>query len=97
MTEKALTWDVLYKIGEKVQFTISPVKDWNGNVVKEARIIHGVVEIIDPRGTFEQNEEPSYDLYNREDNTLYKHIRQSAIEKSLGMALPEERIDYPRS
>ena len=55
------------------------------------------MEIIDPKGTFEQNKEPSYDLYNKEDNTLYKHIRQSEIEKSLGMALPEERIDYSRS
>ena len=87
------TKELLYQYGEKVEFEIGPIHDWNGNIVKEKTNIIGVIEIIDRFGTFEQNEEPSYDVYNKEDNTLYKHIRQSEIIKSHGMAKPEERID----
>ena len=39
----------------------------------------GKVYIVDAYGTFEQNEEPSYDVMVEEENCLYKHIRESLI------------------
>ena len=41
----------------------------------------GTIEIIDAYGTIEQNEEVSYDIYVKEENCLYKHIRQSDVFK----------------
>ena len=58
-----------YRRGDKVRFCIGENED----------ILEGEVRIIDKYGTFEQNEEPSYDIYRLENNTLYKHIRQSSI------------------
>lgn len=57
-----------YSRGQTVEFEI------NGRTVK------GKVEIIDAHGTFEQNEEVSYDIYSEEENMLYKHIRESWIK-----------------
>lgn len=42
----------------------------------------GKVYIIDRYGTFEQNEEPSYDVLVESENCLYKHIRESWILKN---------------
>ena len=39
----------------------------------------GKIEIVDAYGTFEQDEEPSYDIYIKEENCLYKHIRESFV------------------
>lgn len=39
----------------------------------------GTVYIVDSWGTFEQNEEPSYDILVEENNTLYKHVRESLV------------------
>lgn len=39
----------------------------------------GEVYIIDKYGTWEQHEEPSYDIYIKEENMLYKHIRQKYV------------------
>lgn len=39
----------------------------------------GKISIIDAYGTFEQREEPSYDIFVEEDNCLYKHISESEI------------------
>lgn len=40
----------------------------------------GIVEIVDRYGTFEQAEEPSYDiLVKGEPGCLYKHIRESDV------------------
>ena len=39
----------------------------------------GVIRIIDAFGTFEQDEEPSYDIMVEEENCLYKHIRESEV------------------
>lgn len=41
----------------------------------------GTIWIVDAYGTFEQNEEASYDIYVEEENCLYKHIRQSDVFK----------------
>lgn len=58
-----------YKRGDKVRFSVEENED----------ILEGEIRIIDKYGTFEQNEEPSYDIYRLENNTLYKHVRQSFI------------------
>lgn len=52
---------------------------------KELKI--GVVWIVDAYGTFEQNEEVSYDIYVEEENCLYKHIRQSEVLKAMNTNL----------
>lgn len=43
----------------------------------------GNVWIIDAHGTFDQNEEVSYDIYVEEENCIYKHVRQSFVIKSM--------------
>lgn len=62
---------VIYNYNDKVMFMF-------GSMVKI-----GVIDIIDPHGTFGQHEEPSYDIYIKEENCLYKHIRQSKVLKKL--------------
>ena len=57
----------IYKEGQIVKFKIN-------NIIKE-----GIILIVDKYGTFEQNNEPSYDIMVTEENTLYKHIIQSMI------------------
>lgn len=39
----------------------------------------GKITVVDAFGTFEQSEEPSYDILVEEDNCLYKHICESEI------------------
>ena len=58
-----------YVIGDVVTFSFS-----------EDELLEGMVYIVDRYGTFEQNEEPSYDIYRFENNTLYKHIRQQYVK-----------------
>ena len=51
-----------------------------GDIVKFQfvdEIKEGSVFIVDRYGTFEQNEEPSYDIMIDSENCLYKHIRES--------------------
>lgn len=40
----------------------------------------GTVHIVDAYGTFEQAEEPSYDIMVEEENCLYKHCRESLVK-----------------
>lgn len=81
-----------YDYGDVLVFHMNEVKNWDGETVLEEQDIEGVVEIVDRNGTFEQNEEPSYDLYNKERNTLFKHIRQSAIIRKVRVATEDERL-----
>lgn len=57
-----------YHYGDVVTFKISD------------QIKTGLIKIVDAYGTFSQTEEPSYDVMIKEDNCLYKHIRESNIE-----------------
>lgn len=41
----------------------------------------GTIEIIDAYGTFFQSDEPSYDVLVEEESCLYKHIRESSIDR----------------
>lgn len=64
-----------YKVDDTVYFNFV---DKNGNTIK----LTGKVYIVDAYGTFEQNEEPSYDImaydFNGQ-NCLFKHIRESGL------------------
>ena len=55
-----------YKCGDIVEFS------WG----EERKT--GSIAIVDANGTFEQNEEPSYDI-RVEGEGLYKHVRESEI------------------
>ena len=66
-----------YKVGDRVSFKIKDDgKDF---------IVSGKVYIVDAYGTFEQNEEPSYDVmaeeshYDKDSSCLYKHVRESSL------------------
>ncbi len=67
------------KMGEKVGFYLIPYGE------DEEDFFMGNVEIIDKWGTFEQDEEPSYDImvedFNGKGPTLVKHVRESEIYK----------------
>ncbi len=39
----------------------------------------GEIYIVDAYGTFGQSEEVSYDIKCEENNTLYKHVRESDV------------------
>lgn len=56
-----------YTIRQAVEFTVSE------------KTVKGEIWIIDKYGTFEQNEEVSYDIFSPEENMLYKHIRESLV------------------
>lgn len=47
--------------------------------VIDGKEVCGKIAIIDAYGTFEQNEEVSYDIFVESENTLYKHIRESSL------------------
>ena len=57
------------------------------------REVEGSIAIIDRYGTFEQNEEVSYDVYSTEDNILYKHIPESQLT-FVRKGTEEESLDY---
>lgn len=61
-----------YTYGDRVKFKI------------QDRVETGVIEIVDARGTFEQNDEPSYDIFIEKQNCLYKHILQSSVLEKVG-------------
>ena len=80
-----------YKCGDLVKFHCPKQVSWGGKVLAEEEDIIGSIEIVDVFGTFEQNEEPSYDIFRKSNNTLYKHIRQSEVLEYIGEASLEDR------
>jgi hypothetical protein len=69
---------------EGIRFMVGKPKYNYGDIVKftiDDEIKTGSVEIIDAYGTFFQTEEPSYDVKVKDENCLYKHIRESFIEE----------------
>lgn len=61
-----------YRYGETVTFTFKG----------ENKL--GYVYVVDAYGTFEQSEEPSYDIMveNENEHCLYKHFRESVVNKA---------------
>ena len=58
-----------YKKGDTVSFII------------DGRKITGCIEIIDAYGTFWDDSDVSYDIMVESENTLYKHIKEHALNK----------------
>ena len=57
-----------YKVGDTVSFKFRDT------------VLTGQIYIVDKYGTFEQNEEPSYDIMVTEQfNGLHKHYRESEL------------------
>ncbi len=56
-----------YKYGDRVSFAM------NGKTKQ------GVVTVVDAFGTFGQDLEPSYDILVKEENMVYKHIRETFV------------------
>ena len=51
----------------------------------------GVIAIVDAYGTFESPGKPSYDIYVKKENILFKHISESSVIEKIG-SVPEEEI-----
>lgn len=88
MSEKEPDWlDYFYDFLEsefKKRKNVPPAKyDVNDSVsfTMNDETKTGYIAIVDKYGTFEQSEEPSYDVYVDAENVLYKHIRQSSLTK----------------
>lgn len=74
--EKGITGQPVFAYGDEVGFYLIPYQE------TEEKFFVGKVEIIDKWGTFEQKEEPSYDIMVEDFNgsgspCLVKHVRQS--------------------
>lgn len=64
-----------HEYGDWVKFKLRTGDDYD-----DTKWVTGQVAIVDKYGTFEQNEEPSYDVWVPEMDGLFKHIRQSGLE-----------------
>lgn len=73
--EKGTPGKPKFQRGDTVGFFIKPYES------KVSKYFEGTVDIVDSYGTFEQNEEPSYDVmiedFCGKGRTLVKHIRES--------------------
>lgn len=70
-----------YKIGDIVEFKCD----------EQTKV--GIVAIVDRFGTFENNNDVSYDILNKEDKVLYKHFQEPTIIKVIGSVNPESVWD----
>ena len=61
-----------FQRGDKVKFT------WTRDGQEISKT--GSIYIVDAYGTFEQNNEVSYDIFVEEENCLYKHFVESMVE-----------------
>lgn len=46
------------------------------------KLIEGIVAVVDSYGIFADSSQPFYDIYCKEDDTLYKHFPESSVMKS---------------
>lgn len=73
-----------FKVGDKVWFKADGnVATSNECLANEFKQPVATVAIVDATGTFEQHDEPSYDLWLEQtdgNKLLWKHIRQSELE-----------------
>ena len=74
-----------YTYDDVVSFKIIDGEWLSGTKAEQEYVLTGKVYIIDSYGTFEQNEEPSYDIMVEEGDypisypCLFKHIRESSL------------------
>lgn len=73
-----------FKVGDKVWFKADGnVATSNEGLADEFKQPVATVAIVDATGTFEQQDEPSYDLWLEQTDgskLMWKHIRQSELE-----------------
>lgn len=69
-----------YKEGDIVRFKVKI----NG----ETEIKEGVVAIVDQYGTFEYDQDVSYDIMIDSENCLYKHFPEPTVIKKIGETNP---------
>ena len=65
-----------------------------GDVVKfkcDEETLSGVIAIIDPYGTFQDNSDVSYDIFVKSENTLYKHFSERYVIEKIGH-ISEDKI-----
>lgn len=58
-----------YKLGDWVEFTF------------RGETIQGEIIVVDAYGTFFQTKEPSYDIFSKKHNMIYKHCEESMVKK----------------
>lgn len=61
-----------YDLGDVVEFDLND------------KTYTGIVAIIDKYGTFRDNTDVSYDILCKDENVLYKHIREDWITQKVG-------------
>ena len=83
--------DPKYTYNDYVAFKFGKYDTETGKVINQTKT--GCIAIVDKFGTFEQEEEPSYDIFIAEENLLVKHVRQSDVIEKIRDSLPEERLD----
>lgn len=65
-----------YKEGDIVKFRLQ----FHGtNIIKE-----GIIYIVDKYGIFADNSDVYYDIFNEEENILYKHFIEPLIVEKIG-------------
>ena len=78
-----------FKVGDRVWFTADGMVASNNEdrLANEFKRPVATVAIVDALGTFEQHDEPSYDLWLEQTDgskLMWKHIRQSELEAVAG-------------
>lgn len=71
-----------YTEGDIVKFSF---KYYDDNWYEEK----GIIAIVDEYGTFENNSDVSYDILNKEDKLLYKHIQEKYVLEKIGEVNPD--------
>lgn len=69
-----------YKEGDIVRFKVKI----NG----ETEVKEGVVATVDQYGTFEYDQDVSYDIMVDSENCLYKHFPEPTVIKKIGKTAP---------
>ena len=102
-TKKGKIGKPKYNYGDIVSFKITVSDVLSGKEADKEYELTGMIGIIDAYGTFEQNEEPSYDIwvdgggYPISYPCLFKHFRESKlklIRKGTKDNLPEDLKGY---
>ena len=65
----------------KPKYTYEDKVDFTFDFKNETIELTGIIRIVDANGTFEQKEEPSYDIeaFYKGEIYLFKHVRESYV------------------
>lgn len=74
-----------YRYGDVVEFKI---KTKEGDSSR-----NGVIAIIDSYGTFFDDSDVSYDILNKDENILYKHVREDYVARKIDEVDPDHIWD----